>query len=158
MRTTTCSVLTNKLQVLSGTRVQQRPAAVVPDACAVLWTMPRPTFQTSSLLQQLPLRDISGMTSTLHVVFDNYHRLSAKSWCRTARQKGSRPVNSLIEGAPLPKQTLVLYVAANKERVIQIIVDHMSALQPPPDKRSMVTGPDPRPVHMCWPSEQSHRP
>ena len=88
------------------------------------------------------------MTRTLHVFFDRCHKLSIKSCCRVSRQKGSSRVYTLTEDTPIPKQTLALNVTANKEQVIQVIVDRMSALQPSPDERIIVTGPDLRPFHI----------
>ena len=87
-------------------------------------------------------------TDVLHVVFDRYNSMSAKSSCRTARSKGLSRVYKLSEESPLPKQEMVLNVTANKEQIIQLIVTRLCIMDVTVSKKLIVTGPDPYPVHV----------
>ena len=82
------------------------------------------------------------------MVFDRYQKLSIKTSCRSARAKGFSCVYKLTEDSPLPKQDIVLKVIANKEQIIQLVVDKLLSTEIPHGKRVIVTGPDPRPVEV----------
>lgn len=152
MRTTSKAALKNKIQILSGVRNQEPPTVVILDGCAILWTVPWPaapakvsafiTAAVATILRRVQAAPVS------HVVFDRYYKLSTKSCCRTARQKGTSRVYNLTEESPLPQQSVMLKVTANKEQLIQMIVHRLCSMQPPPGTDVVITGPDPHPIHM----------
>lgn len=65
----------------------------------------------------------------LHIVFDKYYRLSTKSSCHTSRQKGLSRVFMLKGESPLPKQSTILNMSANKEKLIRVIVKKLCFIQ-----------------------------
>ena len=87
--------------------------------------------------------------SVSHVVFDRYYKLSTKSCFRTVRQKGTSHVYNPTEESPLPQQSVMLKVTANKEQLIQMIIHRLYSMQPPPATDVVITGPDPHPIHIC---------
>lgn len=123
------------------------PAVVIPDMCAILWTIPWPsspanisTFvnaAVSTVLQHIQTCQV------LHVVFDRYHENSIKSACQMTRSKGLSRVYQLAGESHLPKQAITLTVSANKLQIIKLIVDQLCSTHVPDGKRMIVTGPEP---------------
>lgn len=142
------SVLKNKLQVVSGKGNQKPPSVIILDACALLWRVPWPASpaKVSDFLNEAVIKILryAEAASILHIVFDRYNKMSTKSCCRSTRQKGVNRVYCFTEDMPLPKQTLVLNVTANKEQIIRMIVDRISNMPSVPDKQIIITGPDPQ--------------
>ena len=152
MRSTSKSVLKSSIQILSGTRTLHPPTVIIVGGCALLWTAPWPSSpaRVSDFISAAVTCFMRHTEScpAVHVVFDRYNELSTKSCCRLARQKGNSRVYTLKEDTPLPKQSLVLDVTANKQQIIQLIVNRMSGMEKPPGTRLIVNGPDPRPIHV----------
>ena len=152
MRTTSKSVLKNKLQILSEEQHAEPPVVTIVDGCALMWTVswPAPPAKVSAFTTAVVAKiwKRMGTTQVLHVVFDRYNKMSIKSTCRTARQDGCSRVFKLNDEAPLPGQALSLNVAANKEQLIWLLVKHLCNLIVPFGKRLVVTGPDAHPIEV----------
>ena len=85
----------------------------------------------------------------LHVVFDRYHELSVKSACCVQRANGVSRVYKLTPDCPLPKQSVVLTVTANKRQIIKMSIDELCKQDVSAGKKRIVTGPDAYPVDVC---------
>ena len=67
------------------------------------------------------------------------------SYRRTHAKEFSR-VYKLTVQSPLPKQTVVLNVSANKQQIIELNMDQMSSLPIPEGKQFILIGQNPSPI------------
>jgi len=74
-----------------------------------------------------------------------YHESSIKCCYRLTRVKGFSGVYKLTPTSPLQKQ-VVSNVSANKQQIIELIMDQLSSLPIPEGKQIILTGQDPCPI------------
>ena len=152
LRSTNKSVLKNKIKVECGQRNKEPPVVVILDGCAILWTVPWPASpaKVSAFVNNAvaTITKYVQTTQILHVVFDRYYNDSIKSCCRTKRAQGFCREYRLTSESPLPKQSIVLKVAANKVQIIKLIVDQLCLIQIADGKQVIITGPDPHPIEV----------
>ena len=153
------SVLKNKMQVISSTRVAIPSDVVVLDGCAVLWCISWPSNGTVQdfiesfwkyILAKLAFSDV-------YLIFDRYFEYSIKDDTRQNRSHRYNVTHKLRTTTPLPPQQAVLTVPQNKVQLIKIICDqiqHKAMTIPENDnafrKRLVITGPAeiPNEVHL----------